>query len=153
VELTAPPPLESAGLAAAQAARWGPVDAETGALTWAESDLAVPDAGRSLRADRVYRSDGPVSGPLGAGWRTSYSESLSDSTAGDVTTYSVGTVGGQSMNFAFDDGNYVPEPGVAATFDTAAETMSTASGDTMSFGDSLRTVEHRGNEKETAVRR
>jgi RHS repeat-associated protein len=102
-------------LAAAAAPQVGPVDTSSGALTYRATDMSVADAGRSIMVDRTYRSDRSGSGDLGAGWSTSYSESMSTTAGSSTLLLGDGSV----LPFPNDPAaGYTPAPGMSADYTT-----------------------------------
>jgi RHS repeat-associated protein len=109
----------------AMAPRYGPVNTYSGVLSFARTDLSVPDAGAVLVASRIYRSDLTGGSDAGPGWSVSYSEGLS---AGGGLV-SMALPDGRSLGFLTDPAaGYVPAPGVAAAFgvDPGATTITAA---------------------------
>lgn len=82
----APPQYLPDAITRAYHPTYGPVDTGMGALNYAVEDLTVNDAGKALVATRTYSSH-PQGTPsdLGPGWRSAFSESLSQDPTGAVT--------------------------------------------------------------------
>ncbi|GLZ30163.1 hypothetical protein Lesp02_23530 [Lentzea sp. NBRC 105346] len=126
----APAPVPG-GVNETSAPRYGPVDAQSGVLTYQASDLAVQDAGKQVTATRTYRSD-TTSGDAGAGWSSAFSEALS--TVNGTATMS--TADGRSVSFGMDPAaGYTPAPGVSAGFssDANGSQVTTPGQDTYQF--------------------
>ncbi|GLZ33514.1 hypothetical protein Lesp02_57020 [Lentzea sp. NBRC 105346] len=114
--LSGAPGTVPGGVNEASAPRYGPVNTQSGALTYQASDLVMQDAGKQVTATRTYRSD-VTTGDAGKGWTSAFSEALS--TANGVATMS--TSDGQSIAFGTDPAaGYVPAPGVSAGFSSGA---------------------------------
>ena len=70
-----------------------PVDCDSGNLTETVTDLSIPGRGRALNLTRTYNSQDAASGgygTFGAGWSSSYGESLNIATDGSVTVHQAG---------------------------------------------------------------
>jgi RHS repeat-associated protein len=129
--LSGPPPtVVGAAVAGWQAPRFGPVNTFTGALTYEVQDLAIQDAGKAVAAARTYHSDRSGSGDAGAGWSTTFSDTVS--TVGAVSTLT--SADGDQLPFTTDAAaGYVPSPGVTGTFATGVSGSTFATPDRTSY--------------------
>ncbi|MEV8376574.1 DUF6531 domain-containing protein [Kribbella sp. NPDC056861] len=103
------PDKQARGLFGPFAMQSDPVNSLTGALAAVETDAALPGPGVSLAATRTYNSNDPTAGPLGPGWRPSYSDRLA--LAGNSATYLASD--GREIAFSRRRGAFVVEPGAA----------------------------------------
>ncbi|MFC9693326.1 DUF6531 domain-containing protein [Kribbella sp. NPDC056951] len=76
------PDKQARGLFGPFALQSDPVNSLTGAMVAAETDAAVAGVGVPLTVARTYNSGDQSSGPLGPGWRPSYSDRLALDAAG-----------------------------------------------------------------------
>jgi RHS repeat-associated protein len=86
-----------------------PVNSLTGALAAVETDASVTAVGVPLTVTRTYNSNDKSTGPLGVGWRPSYSDRLELSTSGARYLAS----DGREIGFSRKGTGFVVEPGVA----------------------------------------
>lgn len=127
--LSSPPGSLPASLREASAPRLGPVNTNSGALTYSVEDLALEDAGKLISAVRTYRSDRSSGSELGAGWFTAFDEKLSAN--GDVGTLSTAT---GDLPFTNDAAaGAVPAAGVSAGFTTGPDGSSVTTTDQTTY--------------------
>ena len=111
--LSASPQVLPGSVREAYAPRFGPVDTYSGVLHYEATDLVVEDAGKTISANRSYRSDRSGSGDAGTGWTTAFSEALSTNQG----TATLSLPDGGSLPFQTDPAaGYVQAPGVAAAY-------------------------------------
>lgn len=103
------PDKQARGLFGPFALQSDPVNSLTGALTAVETDATVAALGVPLTVDRTYNSNDPTTGPLGPGWRTSYSDKLV--VTGRSATYLASD--GREIAFTQRGTGFVIEPGTA----------------------------------------
>ncbi|MEV6283403.1 DUF6531 domain-containing protein [Kribbella sp. NPDC051770] len=103
------PDKQARGLFGPFAMQSDPVNSLTGGLTAVETDAAVTGLGVPLSVDRTYNSNDPATGPLGPGWRTSYSDKLV--LAARSATYQASD--GREIAFTQSGTGFVIEPGAA----------------------------------------
>lgn len=115
----------------AAAARYGPVDLYTGALTYQETDFGIEDAGKRLSVTRTFRSDKLSGGDAGPGWTSSYVEGLSSDGMGG---WVLGLPDGGSIPFATDiAAGYTPASGVFADFTSDPTGSAITTGDQTTY--------------------
>jgi hypothetical protein len=85
-----------------------PVNSLTGALAAVETDASVAGLGLPLTVTRTYNSNDSSKGPLGPGWRPSYSDRLTIN--GTSATYLASD--GREIGFTRTGSGYAVEPGV-----------------------------------------
>ncbi|NIK58273.1 DUF6531 domain-containing protein [Kribbella shirazensis] len=86
-----------------------PVNSLTGALTAVATDAAVTAVGVPLTVTRTYNSNDESTGPLGVGWRSTYSDRLELTPTGARYLAS----DGREIGFARKGAGFAVEPGAA----------------------------------------
>ncbi|HET6296942.1 MAG TPA: DUF6531 domain-containing protein, partial [Kribbella sp.] len=123
------PDKQARGLFGPFAMQADPVNSLTGALATVDTDAAVAGLGVPLTVERTYNSNDAVAGPLGPGWRPSYSDRLA--IEGSGVRYLASD--GREIAFAKRGTGFLVEPGVAR-FNLAR----TSSGYTLTSFDQMR---------------
>ncbi|MFI7068301.1 DUF6531 domain-containing protein [Kribbella sp. NPDC050124] len=103
------PDLQARGLFGPFALQSDPVNSLTGALVASESDASVNGLGVPLSVTRTYNSNDSAAGPLGRGWRASYSDRLTFDARGARYLGS----DGREIGFDRQGTGFVVERGVA----------------------------------------
>ncbi|WP_433159655.1 DUF6531 domain-containing protein [Kribbella sp. CA-247076] len=103
------PDLQARGLFGPFALQSDPVNSLTGALVASETDASVDALGVPLTVGRTYNSNDDEAGPLGVGWRPSYSDRLAIDAEGARYFASDGRV----IGFDRQGTGFVVERGVA----------------------------------------
>ncbi|MFI6681698.1 DUF6531 domain-containing protein [Kribbella sp. NPDC050470] len=103
------PDLQARGLFGPFALQSDPVNSLTGALVASESDASVNGLGVPLTVTRTYNSNDSTAGPLGRGWRPSYSDRLTLDARGARYVAS----DGREIGFERQGTGFVVERGVA----------------------------------------
>jgi len=103
------PDLQARGLFGPFALQSDPVNSLTGALVASETDAAVRGLGVPITVTRTYNSNDDSPGPLGRGWRPSYSDRLAFDARGARYLASDGRV----IGFDRQGSGFVVERGVA----------------------------------------
>jgi RHS repeat-associated protein len=135
---SAPPQFLPDSITRAYHPTYGPVDTGLGALSYAVEDLTVNDAGKALVATRTYSSH-PQGAPddLGRGWRSAFSESLSQDPTGAVTmeTGDGGQVPFGTLSGSGNDSGQSDSLGVAAgiSSDASGSAVTTSENTTYKF--------------------
>ncbi|WBQ07839.1 DUF6531 domain-containing protein [Kribbella sp. CA-293567] len=103
------PDKQARGLFGPFAMQSDPVNSLTGALAAVETDATLPGPGVPLTAARTYNSNDSATGPLGPGWKPSFSDRLA--LTGNSATYLASD--GREIGFSRRRGAFVVEPGAA----------------------------------------
>ncbi|TCO40935.1 RHS repeat-associated protein [Kribbella antiqua] len=103
------PDKQARGLFGPFALQSDPVNSLTGALVAAETDAVVSALGVPLTVTRTYNSNDQLPGPLGPGWRPSYSDRLALDAGGARYLAS----DGREIGFTRSGTGFVVEPGAA----------------------------------------
>jgi len=103
------PDKQARGLFGPFALQSDPVNSLTGALVASETDAAVTGLGVPLAVTRTYNSNDESPGPLGPGWRPSYSDRLALDAGGARYLAS----DGREIGFSRTGSGFVVEQGVA----------------------------------------
>ena len=95
-----------------QVLKAGPVNTATGQAMERRTDVAIPGPGVPAVWSRTYNGDDTTDGPLGVGWSTDFTSSLSTPSSSDVK---VVEPTGAVLRFTLQaDGSYQPGPGIRA---------------------------------------